>query len=303
MTDLLNRLPPVRGRYQAAAMLDRVAWFKVGGPADVLYRPADADDLCAFLAGTPDDIQILPIGVASNLLIRDGGFRGVVVRIGGVLKSIRVEATRVTAEAGALDRSVAIAAAEAGLTGLEFYVGIPGTIGGAVLMNAGAFGGETKDRLIEVEIALRSGERQTLQAGDLGLEYRRSKLPQGCFVLSATFEAEPGDSDAIRARMHEIKAERVEAQPQHVATGGSTFKNPKPDSAWKLIDQAGCRGLKRGGAMVSDKHCNFLVNTGDASAADLEGLGEEIRRRVLATSGVDLHWEIKRVGEGAEVRS
>ncbi len=299
MSGLIDRLPPVRGRLQATAPLASWAWMRVGGPAEVLFRPADIADLQAFLAATPAEVPVLPVGVASNLLIRDGGIAGVVVRIGGALKAIRTDGTRLTTEAGALDRSVAIAAAQAGIAGLEFYVGIPGTIGGAVRMNAGAFGGETKDRLVSIRALDRAGVMHEVPATELGLAYRFSAVPEDWLVVEATFEGERDEPAAIKARMDTIKAERAAAQPLSVATGGSTFKNPEGNRAWRLVEAAGCRGLRVGGAVVSDKHCNFLVNTGDATAADLETLGEMVRARVEATSGIGLVWEIKRVGRSA----
>ncbi len=299
MSGLIDRLPPVRGRLEATAPLASWAWMRVGGPAEVLFRPADIADLQAFLAATPAEVPVLPVGVASNLLIRDGGIAGVVVRIGGALKAIRTDGTRLTTEAGALDRSVAIAAAQAGIAGLEFYVGIPGTIGGAVRMNAGAFGGETKDRLVSIRALDRAGVMHEVPATELGLAYRFSAVPEDWLVVEATFEGERDEPAAIKARMDTIKAERAAAQPLSVATGGSTFKNPEGHRAWRLVEAAGCRGLRVGGAVVSDKHCNFLVNTGDATAADLETLGETVRARVEATSGIGLVWEIKRVGRSA----
>ena len=299
MSGLIDRLPAVRGRLVATAPMASWAWMRVGGPAEVLFRPADIADLAAFLAAAPPDVAVMPVGVASNLLIRDGGIAGVVVRLGGVLKAIRTDGVRLTAEAGALDRSVAVAAAQAGIAGLEFFIGIPGTIGGAVRMNAGAFGGETKDRLVSVRALDRAGTLHEVPATELGLDYRRSALPEDWIVVAATFAGEPGEPAAIKARMDAIKAERAAAQPLSVATGGSTFKNPDGRSAWRLVDDAGCRGLRVGGAVVNDKHCNFLVNTGDATAADLETLGETVRARVEATSGVRLDWEIKRVGRPA----
>lgn len=299
MSGLIDRLPPVRGRLEATAPLASWAWMRVGGPAEVLFRPADIADLQAFLAATPAEVPVLPVGVASNLLIRDGGIAGVVVRIGGALKAIRTDGRRLTTEAGALDRSVAIAAAQAGIAGLEFYVGIPGTIGGAVRMNAGAFGGETKDRLVSIRALDRAGVMHEVPATELGLAYRFSAVPEDWLVVEATFEGERDEPAAIKARMDTIKAERAAAQPLSVATGGSTFKNPEGHRAWRLVEAAGCRGLRVGGAVVSDKHCNFLVNTGDATAADLETLGETVRARVEATSGIGLVWEIKRVGRSA----
>ena len=296
MSDLLARLPQVRGKLEPNAPLAGWVWFRVGGPAEVLFKPADVADLQTFVAAMPADVAVLPVGVASNLLIRDGGIQGVVVRLGGVLNRIRTEGATVIAEAGALDRSVAVAAAKAGIAGLEFYVGIPGTVGGAVRMNAGAFGGETKERLVSIRAVDRGGKLHDVPAADLGLRYRRSDLPEDWIVVEATFQGEAGDPAAIKARMDAIKAERAAAQPLHVATGGSTFKNPDGARAWQLVDRAGCRGLRIGGAVVDAKHCNFLVNTGTATAADLETLGETVRARVLAASGVALEWEIKRVG-------
>ena len=218
---------------------------------------------------------------------------------GDALFRERTDGVRLTAEAGALDRSVAVAAAQAGIQGLEFYIGIPGTIGGAVRMNAGAFGGETKDRLVSIRAVDRAGKLHEVAAGDLGLAYRRSALPDDWIVVEATFAGEPAEPAAVKARMDAIKAERAAAQPLSVATGGSTFKNPAGRRAWQLVDAAGCRGLRRGGAVVNEKHCNFLVNTGDATAADLETLGETVRERVEAQSGIRLDWEIKRVGRAA----
>ncbi len=300
MSDLMARLPAVRGKLEPQAPLERWVWFRVGGVAEVLFKPADVADLQAFLQGLPAGVPVLPVGVASNLLIRDGGVAGVVIRLGGVLNRIRTDGTTVIAEAGALDRSVAVAAAKAGIAGLEFYVGIPGTVGGAVRMNAGAFGGETRDRLASIRALDRTGRLHDVVAADLGLRYRHSDLPDDWIVVEATFQGEPGDAAAIKARMEAIKAERAAAQPIHVATGGSTFKNPAGSRAWQLVDRAGCRGLRVGGAVVDAKHCNFLVNTGTATAADLETLGETVRERVLAATGIALEWEIKRVGR--EVR-
>ena len=299
MSALLDRLPPVRGRLKADAPMAPWAWMRVGGPADVLFRPADIEDLRDFLRALPEDVPVMPVGVASNLLVRDGGVAGVVIRLGGVLKAIRTDGTRVVAEAGALDRSVAVAAARAGIAGLEFYVGIPGTIGGAVRMNAGAFGGETKDRLVSIRALDRAGTLHEVPATALGLAYRESAVPADWIVVEATFAGEKAEPADVKARMEAIKAGRAAAQPLSVATGGSTFKNPEGGSAWRLVDAAGCRGLRLGGAVVSDKHCNFLVNTGAATAADLETLGETVRARVEAASGIRLDWEIKRVGRPA----
>ncbi len=288
-----------RGSLRLNVPLAPLAWFRAGGPAERLFQPADVDDLAAFLAATPGDVPVLPMGVASNMLIRDGGVRGVVVRFGGALAKVVVEGATVVAGAGALDQRVAQEAQRAGLAGIEFMIGIPGTIGGAVRMNAGAFGGETRERLVWAEALDRQGRLHRLTNAELGFSYRHSDLPEDWIVVRAAFALEPGDPAAIRARMEAIKAEREAAQPLRVATGGSTFKNPPGQRAWQLIDQAGCRGLTRGAAMVSDKHCNFLINTGGATAADLEALGETVRARVLATSGIHLEWEIKRLGNPA----
>lgn len=293
---LIDRLPPVRGRYSADAPLSRVTWFKVGGPAEVMFRPADALDLAAFLAGKPADVPVTVIGVGSNLLVRDGGVPGVVVRLGREFAFVQAEGTRVTAGAGALDLNVAIAARAAGIAGLEFLSGIPGTIGGALRMNAGAYGREIKDVLVSARALDPAGKMQDLTPAELGFGYRKCGLPAGWFFLSAVLEGTAGAETDIARRMAEIRAAREESQPTRAATGGSTFANPPGLKAWELIDKAGCRGLARGGAMISEKHCNFLINTGTATAADLEGLGEEVRRRVRKTSGVELEWEIRRIG-------
>ena len=259
--------------------------------------------MASFLAALDAAWPVLPIGVASNLLVRDGGFDGVVLRFGGRLARVEVEGKTVIAHAGALDQRVAQTAERAGLSGLEFMIGIPGTIGGAVRMNAGAFGGETAERLLWVEALDRAGGQHRLTPAELAFAYRRSALPQGFVVLRAAFGLVPGERDAIARRMAAIREEREAAQPLRVATGGSTFKNPPGHKAWRLIDEAGCRGLRHGAAMVSEKHCNFLINTGGASAADIEGLGERVRERVRATSGIALDWEILRVGEPASAEA
>lgn len=289
-----------RGNLRENVPLAPLAWFRVGGPAERLFQPADAEDLAAFLAATPADVPVVAMGVASNMLIRDGGIDGVVVRFGGPLAKVEIEGTTLLAGAGALDQRVAQEAQRAGLAGLEFFIGIPGTIGGAVRMNAGAFGGETRERLVWAEALDRQGRLHRLTNAELGFSYRHSDLPDDWIVVRAAFALEPGDPAAIKARMEAIKAEREAAQPLRVATGGSTFKNPEGHRAWQLIDQAGCRGLTKGAAMVSDKHCNFLINTGGATAADLEALGETVRDRVLAQSGIRLEWEIKRLGKPAQ---
>jgi UDP-N-acetylmuramate dehydrogenase len=297
--DLLGVLPPVRGRYRAQVPLAPRTWLRVGGPAEVVFQPADAADLAIFLEGRPAEVGVTPIGVASNLLVRDGGLEGVVLRFSGPLAEIDVDDERLRVGAGATDRMIAIQAMKAGLSGLEFLIGIPGTLGGAVRMNAGAFGGETAE-VVERVVALDpAGRRHELAAAELGFGYRHSALPADWIVVGAVLRATPGDPRAIEARMRAIKAERDASQPLHVATGGSTFKNPPGHKAWQLIDAAGCRGLRHGRAMVSDKHCNFLINTGGATAAEIEELGERVRERVQEHSGIALEWEIHRVGRPA----
>jgi UDP-N-acetylmuramate dehydrogenase len=293
---LIETLPPVRGRIQAEAPLAANTWFRVGGAAEILFRPADIADLSNFLAALPLDVPITVIGAASNLIIRDGGIPGVVIRLARGFGEVTVELDGVIAGAACLDANIAEHAAQAGLAGLEFLSGIPGAIGGAVAMNAGAYGSDVATTLDWAEIVTRQGELQHLHVTDIGFSYRQSGLPAGCVVVRARFRARPGDPATIAARMAEIRASREATQPIRARTGGSTFRNPPGAKAWELIDSAGCRGLTRGGAEISEKHCNFMLNTGGATAADLEGLGEEVRRRVHAASGVTLAWEIKRIG-------
>jgi UDP-N-acetylmuramate dehydrogenase len=293
---LIDRMPPVRGRLTANAPIGPMTWFRVGGPAEVLFRPADKVDLADFLQGLPDDIPVTVIGVASNLLVRDGGIPGVTVRLGRGFVEVTTMDEEVRAGAGALDLNVALTAAEAGIAGLEFLSGVPGTIGGGLRMNAGAYGGEIKDVLIEASAVDRSGQIHRVPVAELGLSYRHSDAPDDWIFTGAVLRGRRGEPAEIAARMAEIKAAREASQPIRARTGGSTFANPPGDSAWRLIDAAGCRGLVRGGAMVSEKHTNFLINTGSATAADLEGLGEEVRRRVHAQFGVVLTWEIRRIG-------
>jgi UDP-N-acetylmuramate dehydrogenase len=293
---LAEMLPPLRGRVQAGAPLAPFTWFRVGGPAEVLLRPADVEDLCTALAALPDEVPVTPIGAASNLIVRDGGVPGVVVRLARGFGAIEIEADGVIAGAAALDVTVAEHAAAAGLSGLEFLSGIPGTIGGAVAMNAGAYGGDIAGCLDWAEVVTRAGALVRLSAAQLALAYRHASLPPGGIVVRARLRARRGDAVAIAARMAEIRAAREATQPVRARTGGSTFRNPPGMKAWELIEAAGCRGLKRGGAQVSEKHCNFLLNVGDATAADIEGLGEEVRRRVHGASGVALEWEIRRIG-------
>jgi UDP-N-acetylmuramate dehydrogenase len=294
-THLIERLPRVRGRLTANAPLAPVTWFRAGGPAEVLFRPADVEDLATFLAGAPEDVPITVLGVASNLLVRDGGIPGVVIRLLRGFTEVRVEGERVMAGAGALDLNVALTARDHGLGGLEFLSGVPGTIGGALRMNAGAYGGEMKDVVEEAQALDRNGRTLHLSLADLGFSYRHSVVPASVVFTGATLRGRAGDRDEIAARIAEIDRARGDSQPRS-RTGGSTFTNPPGDSAWRLIDAAGCRGLRIGGAQVSEKHCNFLINTGEATARDIEALGEEVRRRVYASSGVVLHWEIMRVG-------
>ena len=294
--DLISRLPVIRGTYRGHADLAQTTWFRAGGTAEVLFKPKDEADLAAFMANRPLDVPVTVIGVGSNLLVRDGGVPGVVVRLGRGFVDIRTDGTGVTAGAGALDLNVARVAADAGIAGLEFLVGVPGTIGGAVRMNAGAYGTELKDVLVSARAVDPRGGRHVLGPDHLGHGYRFSSVPEGWIFTEATLAGTSGDADEIRARMEDIQAARQESQPIRSRTGGSTFKNPPGLKAWELIDRAGCRGLKRGAAMVSEQHCNFLINTGGASATELEELGEEVRRRVLQATGVALDWEIRRIG-------
>jgi len=293
---LMDHLPDVRGRLSADEPMARYTWFKVGGNAEVLFRPADADDLQNFLKGVPADIKIGVIGNASNLLVRDGGIPGVVIRLGSAFNQIRVEGQELIAGAGAADFTVARTARDASLAGLEFLSGIPGTIGGAVIMNGGAYGSEISDICVSASFVDRLGHRHEIAAADLGFRYRHSDIEPSWIVTDVRLRGEAGDKLTITERMEKIQNEREITQPVRTPTGGSTFANPPGHKAWQLIDQAGCRGLKRGQAMVSDLHCNFLVNQGGASASDLEGLGEEVRRRVFEHSGIRLDWEIRRIG-------
>jgi UDP-N-acetylmuramate dehydrogenase len=298
---LIERLPPVRGRYTECALLSRYTWFRVGGPAEIFFRPADPDDLAGFLANKPIEVPETVIGVGSNILVRDGGMAGVVIRLGRGFADIEIDGDVVRVGAGAHDVSVAAACRDAGLAGLEFLSGIPGTIGGALRMNAGAFGTEIADVLVEAVALDARGRRHKLSRDDLGLTYRHCALPRDLIFISATLRGGAGDRSAIARLIEEIQGSREESQPTRGLTGGSTFLNPggpDPDGvkAWELIDRAGCRRLRHCDAMVSEKHCNFLVNRGSATAEDLEQLGEEVRRRVRESSGVNLEWEIERIG-------
>ncbi len=289
-------LPPLRGRIQRDAPLAPFTWFRVGGGAEALVRPADADDLADFLRALPLETPVHAIGACSNLIIRDGGLPGVTIRLARGFTTITPETDGIIAGAAALDMTVAERAAAAGLGDLEFLSGIPGTIGGAVVMNGGAYGGDIAGCLDWAEVVTRSGDFLRLSAADLAFAYRHARLPHGAVVVRARLRARPGATAVIAARMAEIRTTREATQPIRARTGGSTFRNPPNMKAWELIDSAGCRGLTRGGAVVSEKHCNFLINAGGASAADLEGLGEEVRRRVFAATGVKLEWEIRRIG-------
>ena len=295
-------LPPVRGRLDRDAPLTKLTWFRTGGPAELLFQPADEADLIGFLRQLDPAIPVMVIGVGSNLLVRDGGIDGVVIRLGKPFARIEVDGGVVRAGAGAMDVTVAAAAQQAGLTGMEFLRGVPGTIGGALRMNAGAYGTEMADILISARAVDRAGRVHPIDRADMGYSYRRSTVPADWIFLSADLQGQPDDREAIAGRMMAISAARENAQPLRTRTGGSTFKNPDPGlsdgrSAWQLIEEAGCRGLARGDAVVSDKHCNFLINRGGATAADIEALGEDVRRRVKAATGVALDWEIRRVGK------
>lgn len=292
-------LPKVRGKLTADAPLAPLVWFKSGGNAQWLFEPADIDDLADFLRELDSDVPVMALGLGSNLIVRDGGVPGVVVRLGKPFAKVeRTDAATLKCGGGASGILVSSSARDAGIGGVEFLRSIPGTVGGFVRMNGGAYGRETSDILVECAVVLRSGERRTLTVDALGYTYRHSELPEGAVVVSATFRGEPGDPQAIQAEMDRIAAAREESQPLRSKTGGSTFKNPPGDKAWRLVDAAGCRGLRKGGAQVSEKHANFLLNTGDATSADIEGLGEEVRAKVKASSGVELEWEIQCVGVG-----
>jgi UDP-N-acetylmuramate dehydrogenase len=294
-------LPPLRGTVEHQGSLADFIWFRTGGPAEWLVRPDDVQSLAAFLAGLDLEMPVLPVGVGSNLIVRDGGVPGVVVRLPKAMAKVSIEpGNRVRAGGAAMGITVASAARDAGIAGLEFLRGIPGTVGGAVRMNAGAYGRDTSNILVEITLVTRNGTVETWPAAKLGYTYRHSELPAGAVVVEALFEGTPGDRAVIGAEMDRIAAEREASQPLRSRTGGSTFKNPEGHSAWKLVDEAGCRGLRRGDAQVSEKHCNFLLNLGNASSADIEALGEDVRAKVKAQSGVELEWEIQRVGMFAD---
>ena len=297
MTLATTSLPPVRGSLKADAPLGPLVWFKAGGLAQWLFEPKDRQDLSDFLRDLDPAIPVMALGLGSNLIVRDGGVPGVVVRLGKPFaKAGQIDATTLRCGGGASGILVSSTARDAGIAGLEFLRSIPGTVGGFVRMNGGAYGRETCDILVECEVVLRSGEVVTLPHDALGYTYRHSTLPEGAVVVSAVFRGVPGEPAAIQAEMDRIAAAREESQPLRSKTGGSTFKNPDGHKAWALVDEAGCRGLQLGGAQVSEKHTNFLLNLGDATSADIEALGEEVRRRVKEKSGIDLEWEIQRVG-------
>lgn len=295
--DLKSAMPDLRGRLLANESLAPLTWFRVGGPAQILFTPADEDDLAYFLSKLPQEIPVCTVGVGSNLIVRDGGVPGVVIRLSPRgFGEVKAEGDTVRAGTAALDKRVAEAAAAANIGGLEFYFGIPGSIGGALRMNAGANGGETKDVLVEARGITRAGQRVTFSNADMKFVYRNSGVDASVIFTSALYRGQLTDPEKIRVRMAEVQNHRETAQPIREKTGGSTFKNPPGHSAWKLVDAAGMRGFRVGGAQVSEMHCNFLINTGDATGHDIETLGETVRARVKENSGIDLHWEIKRIG-------
>jgi UDP-N-acetylmuramate dehydrogenase len=290
-------LPQLEGSAERGGSLASFIWFRTGGPAEWLVRPKDEADLARFLAELPNEVPVTPIGVGSNLIVRDGGVDGVVVRLPKSFADVTIEpGNKVRAGGAAMGITVASAARDAGVAGLEFLRGIPGTVGGAVRMNAGAYGREVKDVLVEARVVLRDGTVETWPLDKLGYTYRHSEVPEGAVVVEALFEGTPGEPATIGAEMDRIAAEREASQPLRSRTGGSTFKNPPGHKAWALIDSAGCRGLRVGDAQVSEKHCNFLLNLGNATSAEIEDLGEEVRRRVMDKTNILLEWEIQRIG-------
>ncbi len=295
--DLKSAMPDLRGRLLANESLAPLTWFRVGGPAQILFTPADEDDLAYFLMRLPQEIPVYVVGVGSNLIVRDGGMPGVVIRLSPRgFGETKADGDTIRAGTAALDKRVAEAAAAANIGGLEFYFGIPGSIGGALRMNAGANGGETKDVLVEARGVTRAGEKVTFSNADMQFVYRNCGVDTSVIFTSALYRGQITEPETIRARMAEVQNHRETAQPIREKTGGSTFKNPPGHSAWKLVDAAGMRGFRVGGAQVSEMHCNFLINTGDATGHDIETLGETVRARVMENSGIDLHWEIKRIG-------
>ena len=310
------KLPLVRGRYTESAPLGETSWFRCGGRAEVLFKPADSKDLEDFLSGCPEDVPVTVLGVCSNVIIRDGGIKGVVIKLGGAFAEIDVDAANgiITAGAAALDISVSTAAQRAGLAGLEFLSGVPGSVGGALRMNAGAYGHETVDVLIEATTIDRMGLVRRYKPSEMDMSYRYNGIPENFIFTQAKFKVTPDAPDAIEARMSAIREKRNATQPVRARTGGSTFANPTPDElkahnlpeglkSWQMIDKVGGRGLTIGGAQMSELHCNFMLNTGNATSAELEALGEEIRRRVLAEYGYSLRWEIKRIGDASAMQA
>ncbi len=294
---LPQAMPAVRGKLTPNAPLAKLVWFKTGGCADWLFEPADANDLSDFLRSLDPAIPVMALGFGSNMIVRDGGVPGVVIRLGKAFAGVeRIDFTTLRCGGGASGILASSTARDAGIGGLEFLRSIPGTVGGFVRMNGGAYGREVKDVLIVCDLVLRSGQRKFLSPEDLAYTYRHSELPEGAVVISATFRGNIDSPEAIQAEMDRIAVAREASQPLRTKTGGSTFKNPEGLKAWQLVDEAGCRGLTVGGAQVSEKHTNFLINTGDATSSDIEALGEEVRRRVMQNSGVELEWEIQRVG-------
>jgi UDP-N-acetylmuramate dehydrogenase len=294
---LLDTLPKVAGAYTAEAPLATLTTFGIGGPAEVLFSPLNLDDLAHFLRGRPQHLALTLLGGGSNILIRDGGIPGVVIHLGKGCDGVTVEGQRIRAEAGASTGKLARVAREAGLAGIEWICGVPGTIGGALVMNAGCYGGEMKDHLVAVEVVTDQGERKTLNPAEVGFVYRGSHLPKGWVFAAAVLELPQGDKATIRERMREVNHKRAATQPLELPNAGSLFKNPPgPVKAWQLIEQAGCRGRRKGDAQVSEKHCNFFVNLGQATAADMEDLAEEVRAAVQNVTGVTLEWEVKRLG-------
>jgi len=299
---LVDTLPPVRGKLTQQAPLHKMTWLHVGGPAEVLFQPADEEDLISFLKNSPSSVPMTMLGASSNLLVRDGGIDGVVIKLGPQFARIEPKNTGIHAGTGAMDLNIARQAQKMGLSGLEFLCGIPGTLGGALKMNAGAHGSEIKDVVTSITLTDRQGNIKTIAPEEMGFAYRKTQTPTDWIFLSAVLQGTLSDKEAIAARMKEITGHRTDAQPIRERTAGSTFANPNGHKAWKLIDEAGCRGLTIGGAMMSEHHCNFMINKGTATAADFENLGEEVRRRVLEKTGIELRWEVRRIGKHKDER-
>lgn len=298
---LIDCLPKIRGCYQANADLSKMTWFKVGGPAEVMFHPADVEDLAYFLANRPSEIPITIMGIGSNLLVRDGGLPGITIRLGRSFADIHTKGEELIAGTGSLDFSVAMTALNAHIGGLEFLSGIPGSLGGALCMNAGAYNKEIKDVFVSAHAIDGAGHFHNIGDAEMGFSYRQTAIPDDWIFTEVRLRGQFSEQAQIAKRINDIRTQRSDSQPPGIYTGGSTFTNPPGNKAWKLIDAAGCRGLRHGGAMVSGKHCNFLINTGKATATDLEELGEEIRRRVKESSGIMLEWEIQRIGQPLHV--